>query len=853
MAVAAAAQPATPAPPESELAPPPGEHGLTSDEAGALLAAHGPNLLVPERRRSGPLAALLRPLADPMVLLLVVATVTYLALREYVDALITLVAIAPIVAVGVALEARAERALEQLRRLTTPVARTWRDGARHDIATDALVPGDLVLLHEGDIVPADGELLAGAQLSADESALTGESVPATKDAAGPPEDRAVYAGTTVLAGRGFARLTATGPRTRYGRIGSLVADVKPPPTPLERLIRRLVRQLGLAALVVCLLVALLELARGGGWAAALIAGVSLAIAAVPEEFPLVYTLYLTLGAWRLARDRALVRRLAAVETLGGTTVICADKTGTLTLGQLAVGALATADGTVRAGDGPDPAARALLEAAVLASEPRPFDPLEQAILRFAAGRGVDVAALHGGAFVRDYPFDPAGKYMAHVWRRGDALAIYAKGATEGILARSAADEALRRRLQRATHELADEGMRVIAVAAGALPGASGGREEDERHLRALGLVAFSDPLRPGVAEALAACRAAGIRVIMITGDHPVTAHAVAEGLGLPHPGASPVATGADLDAADDRALADLAGRVNIFARTRPEQKHRLVRALRARGEVVAMTGDGINDAPALREADIGVAMGRRGTEVARAAAALVLLDDNFATIVHAVHDGRRIFANLQRAFAYLIAFHAPVVLAALIIPLTGAPLLLLPVHLVALEVLLHPVVALVFDGEAPAPDLMRRPPRPPGTALVARAGLLRPLAEGAALFGGVLALFLTALGAGTPEDEARALAFAALILGQVALLLAERAPDAPVWRAGLGGNRALPVILVAVLAALLGAVAVPPLAALVRLAPLSPAEWGLAAAVAAATLAWAELLKAAGREPRPRR
>jgi magnesium-transporting ATPase (P-type) len=409
----------------------------------------------------------------------------YLALREYVDAIITLVAIAPIVAVGVALEARAEHALEQLRRLATPRAIVWRDGAQQAVPTDALVPGDLALLHEGDIIPADGALLAGAQLSADESALTGESVPATKDAADASEDRAVYAGTTVLAGRGFARLTATGPRTRYGRIGALVAEVKPPPTPLKRLIRRLVRQLGLAALVVCLLVVLLELARGRGWATTPIAGVSLAIAAVPEEFPLVYTLYLTLGAWRLAHDRALVRRLAAVETLGGTTVICADKTGTLTLGQLAVGALATASGPVRVGDELDPAARALPEAAVRASEPQPFDPLEQAILRFATEYGVDVAALHGGTLVRDYPFDPAGKYMSHVWRCGDTLEIHTKGSTEGILARATADDALRRRLLAATHQLATEGMRVIAVAAGPLPGMSAGRAVAERFLRSV--------------------------------------------------------------------------------------------------------------------------------------------------------------------------------------------------------------------------------------------------------------------------------------------------------------------------------------------------------------------------------
>jgi Ca2+-transporting ATPase len=833
----------------SSLEPPPNELGLTSTEAAARLTEVGPNQIVPQSRGPNVLVWLLRPLTDPMVVLLLAASVTYLALGDERDAIVTLIAVLPITLVSLVLEVRAERTLEQLKRLTAATAVVWRDGWRQVVPADTLVPGDLVVLQEGDLIPADGFLIAGAQLMVDESALTGESQPVVKDTAGDPDARSIFAGTTLLSGRGIARVTATGRRTRYGQIGTLVAEIRQPPTPLQRVIRRLVGQLAVVAVVVCVGLVALELVRGAEWGAAVIAGISLAIAAIPEEFPMVYTLYLTLGAWRLARNHALIRRLAGVETLGATTVICSDKTGTLTLGHLEVTAIAAADGTIVTGAPLSPAARGVLEAAVLACEPSPFDPLEQAILRYAAAHDVDVAAIHGGVLLHDYPFDPVDKYMAHVWHHTGVTSIAAKGALEGILARTSPPAAVRRQALAANAQLAGKGMRVIAVAGGTLAGATGDRGRDENALQFLGLVAFADPLRPGVMEALAECRAAGIRVVMITGDHPLTAQAVAESLGLLDRGTASVVTGDQLDAADEATLAAVVQHATVFARTRPEQKYRLVRALRAQGEVVAMTGDGINDAPALREADIGVAMGQRGTEVARAAATLVLLDDNFATIVGAVRDGRRIFQNLQRAFTYLIAFHIPLLSAALVIPLVGAPLLLLPIHLVWLELIVHPTASLVFEADPPDPDLMRRPPRRPGAGLLARKDVVRTLAEGSMLFGGVLAVYLLALARDVPEHQARAMGLATLILGQVMLVLMERAPETPVWRLTWRTNRALPAVLGATIASLLVALYVPPLTALLKLAPLPLSAWGIVcAAVLVATL-WREPVKAL----RPRR
>jgi Ca2+-transporting ATPase len=822
------------------------ETGLTSEEAKKRLDEYGPNRLVVERRRPPFVEWLIRPFTDPMVVLLLVAGITYLFLQDYVDATIVLIAVIPIALVSTILEIRAERALDQLKRLTAPKTVVWRDGRRQVIPSEEIVPGDLVFVREGDVVPADGLLVQGHHLVVDESALTGESQPITKDTSGSGEERELFAGTTILSGHGLMRVTQTGPETRFGRIGTLVAAIRPPLTPLQQLINKLVWQATIVASGFCVAVAAIELSYGRGWTAAITAGVSLAIAALPEEFSIVYTLYLALGTWKLAREHALVRRLASVETLGATTVICTDKTGTLTLGRLDVAALYTSKGITRAAEPLGEQTRSLIEAAVMASEPDPFDPLEQAIARYASAHGIDVAKLQSKRLVQDYPFDPLLKYMSHVWQWDSTFRIYAKGAPEGILERSHASSEFRRQALNANQVLASEGLRVIAVAEGKLSETHGDRLADESHLCFVGLLAFSDPLRPGVAEALAQCRQAGIRVIMITGDHPVTAHAVAEGLNLPHK--DYIVTGSELDAADEATLKRLVREVNIFARIRPEQKYRLVEILRAQGEIVAMTGDGINDAPALREADIGVAMGQRGTEVAREAADLVLLDDNFATIVTAVREGRRIFEDLRRSFSYLIAFETPLLLGAFVIPLTGAPLLLPPSVLIWSELIVHPTASLVFVNDPPLPDLMRRPPRPPGTGLLVSGDFIRSLAQGVSLAAGVLVLYLGLLARGTPDTEARGTALAALFVGQMITLLSARVPLRPLWTMSVVENSVLPWLLALTFASLLVGLYVPIVANIWRVTPPSAVDWGLAVVTAFATTLWLEPLKSWQRE-----
>ena len=766
-----------------------------------------------------------------MVILLAVAAAVYVAVGDLTDAAVSAVAAVAITLVGVVLEVRTERALDELRRLSDPVASVWRDGRLQEIPATAIVPGDEVAVDDGDVVPADGLLLGPPILKVDESSLTGESHPLDRTEGDP-----LSAGTTILSGRGTMRVTETGARTRYGRIGTLLARIDESPTPLQRGIRRLVILAGAIAAAFCVAVAAVELLRGAGFAAAAVAGISLAMAAIPEEFPMVFALYLGIGAWRLSRHHALVRRLAKVEALGATTAIASDKTGTLTSGRVEVGALTGAAGEALAGNDE----RALVAIALRASEPDGHDPLDEAIARHAASLGVE----RHGRLVSAFPFDPRGRHVTLVWSSGHAPRAFSKGALEPMLDRTRASGEIRRAAEAANERLASKGMRVLALASGPCDDARA-REGAEADLRFAGLVAFADPVRAGVLDALRDCRTAGIRVLMVTGDHPLTAQAIAEELGIAAE-SDAVMSGDEIERISDDELAARAATVNVFARVEAAQKYRLVRALRRAGEVVAVTGDGTNDAPALREADIGIAMGRRGTDVARAAATMVLLDDNFATIVHAVRDGRRIFENLRRAFAYLVAFHVPLLIGAFAVPLLGAPLLLLPIHLVWLEIVLHPTVSLVFEGDPGPADLMRRPPRPVTLQLITRRELARPLVLGVTLTIGVLALYWLSLGGGD-VTRARALAIPALVVGQLLLVFVTLAPDRPLWRIDTRANRALLPVIVGSLLSVAAAAYVPPLRALLGMALLGASDWLLIAAVAAASTMWLEPWKARGR------
>ena len=799
--------------------------GLTTTEAAARMAAIGPNVIVPVQQTNR-LKRWLQMMGDPMVILLLLAAVVYAALGEIQDAVVMCVALVPILAVDVLLEGRAERTLDKLRKLTEPRVSVLRDGSWAAILVDLLVPGDVIRLQEGDILPADCELLLGSDVIADESALTGESIPVPKHVS---DDANLLAGTVLLSGRGLAEVTKTGPRTDYGRIGALVAAVKPGPTPLQHSISDLVKRLFVGAMGVCGAVVVLGLARGLGTRESFVGGISLAIAAIPEEFPVVYALYLTLGVWRLAGHHALVRRMVGVETLGSTTIICTDKTGTLTLGRMELTDTWTPQGTPQS-------EQTLLRAAAMASEPDPFDPLEQAIV----ARSPDAQST--AELVYEYAFDPNDKYMSHVWRTPDGrLHLYAKGSLEGVLARCSASDRLKQAAAKANGVLAERGIRVLAVAGRELQEIAGNRLEDEADLSLLGLIGLTDPIRPEVHAAIEQCHTAGIRVLMLTGDHAATARSIARQAGIAQ---QPCVLAAGvLDSADPAQVATAVNEADVFARIRPAEKLELVQHLKLQGHTVAMTGDGINDGPALRAADIGVAMGLRGTEVAREAATMVLLDDNFGTIVAAIREGRRILINVRRAFGYLVAFHVPILLSAIAAPLVGLPLLLEPVHLVWLELVVHPISSLAFEGDEAPPEAMRQPPRRRDAPLISNNRLVLSGLSGIGAFVGVWLAYTWAGSHAWPEPMARNLAFTALILSQVGLVLAERA-EGRLGRAGRA-NRLVPVLLsLAALTTLLPYL--PGAQSVLHLTPLDPQGWLLAAGLAVGIGIWAEVVQLLG-------
>jgi Ca2+-transporting ATPase len=816
--------------------------GLSSAEAAARLLRYGPNLMV-RRARSARVLEVIRTLADPMALMLAGAAALYLLLGKSHEAAVLAAVIVPVLAVDVLMEARSRGALKKLESTVAPRTRVIRDGGIREIPTADVVPGDILVIREGDILHADGIVRTAANLALDESQLTGEAEPQEKTPyAGAPEgagtEARFFAGSTVLAGHGLGEVTATGQRTRFGNIARLVGEAVLEPSPLQVKTGRLVRWLVGAALALAALVFVARWLGGAPLDDAFLYAISLAMSAVCEEVVLVLSLFLTLAALRLSQGGVLVKRLASVETLGATTVICMDKTGTLTAGRF------TLDIHVPFNDGTGE--RALLEAAALACEPGAQDSLDREILEHCRTHGVAPESLHARwRLAYDYPFDMIGKHMAHVWTpvpdaagepAGRAARIVAKGALEGILEHCDLPARDRQRALAMNSELAERGMRVIAVGGRfAADGFSGERERDERGLQLYGLLGFHDPLRPEVPAAVAQCQSAGVHLKLITGDHALTAHAVAEAAAIAHDD-DLITTGAELVRLSPERAAALARRASIFARVQPEQKYQIVDALVRAGEVVAMIGDGINDAPALRRAHIGVAMGRRGTEVARAAADLVLLNDDFAALVDTIREGRRVFANIQHALRYLIAFKVALVAIAIGALILGLPILLLPVDLVWLELIVHPVSALVFEGEPAPADVMRRSPRDPRAPILGRTRVLRSAISGALLAVVALAAYVTRLDHG--ELYARGAAMAVIVIGSLVLVWAERAGDRPWWSVGLPARWAFWVITMLIALSVLLFMSVGAFAGLLRIAPISARDWAIALAAAFVPTLW---------------
>jgi len=808
----------------------PPSRGLPENEAAARLKAEGPNTL-PQADRRTLIRIILEILREPMFALLLGAAVIYLLLGDLKEAIVLGLFACTSVFIAVIQESRTERVLESLRDLTSPRALVIRDGIEKRIAGAEVVRGDLVILAEGDRVPADSTVLSAHDLQCDESLLTGEAVPVRKIASpGAPPARPggddlpyVYSGSLVVRGHGRAEVTATGARSEIGKIGLAITRIDTEPPRLRAQTRRLVRNFAAVSLSLSALAVVLYGLWRGGWLDALLSGIALGMSMLPEEFPLVLTVFMVMGAWRISRARVLTRRAAAIETLGAATVLCTDKTGTLTQNRMTIVALCVGNNAWRqVGNSPlDGKFATLLEHGTLASVREPFDPMEKAFHALAAERLSAGHPPHSGRTLKwEYGLRPDLLAVTHVYEQvgSPELIVAAKGAPEAIAELCDLPERDRMELRRAVDEMAQEGMRVLAVARASIrAGFVRPETPHEFPFELLGLVGLADPLRPSVPAAVQECRAAGIRVIMITGDYPQTASAIAARANF-EPG--DIVTGVELEGMSDVDLKQCVRSAMIFARTMPEQKLRIVNALKANGEVVAMTGDGVNDAPSLKAAHIGIAMGGRGTDVAREAASLILLDDDFTSIVAAIRLGRRIYDNLRKAMAYILAIHVPIAGLALIPLLFDLPLVFWPLHIAFLEMVIDPVCSIVFEAEGEEPDTMRRPPRHPAAPLFTAGFVLWSLLQGVLVLALIAGLFVMALRQNLPEPDARALAFAALVATNLGLVLVNRSLGASVFAAFTRPNAALWWVVGGTAAILTGVILFPPARELFRFGPL---------------------------------
>jgi P-type Ca2+ transporter type 2C len=832
--------------------------GLSGSEAMSRLANEGYNELPSAKPRSL-WAIAWEVVREPMFLLLIGASAIYLVLGDFREALVLFASVFVVMGITFYQERKTERALEALRELSSPRAQVLRDGEWQFVPGREVVVGDLVRLNEGGRAPADAALLRASNLMADESLLTGESVPVRKRASatdpapvrpGGDDLPFVYSGTLLTQGHGVARVMATGARTEIGKIGKALQVLVPEISDIQRETRRAVLVFAMIGLALCLLVTVLYGLRRGDWLNGLLAGITLAMANLPEEFPVVLTVFLALGAWRISQHGVLTRRAPAIETLGSTTVLCVDKTGTLTQNRMAVQRLWVPGQEEIDLQAPEyTLLPEVIEFSVLASEREPFDPMEKAYHRLAQERAPAVLEkLSAWTLTHSYPLSPEQLSVAHIWQPqgSDGYVVAAKGAPEAIAELCALDDTQRAAIHAQVAKMACDGLRVLAVARGSLSRTdenhySWPSSQSELRLHFVGLTGLADPIRPTVPAAIRECYAAGIRTVMITGDYPGTAQAIARQIGLANP--ETVVAGPELDTMSDAQLRERVAQANIFARVVPEQKLRLVQAFKANGEIVAMTGDGVNDAPALKAAHIGVAMGKRGSDVAREAASLVLLEDDFASMVEAVKLGRRIFDNIQKAMCYIVAVHVPTAGMALLPLFFDWPLVFYPVHIVFLEFVIDPACSVAFEAEPPEINVMRRPPRPATSRLFNGWMIAASVLQGASVLVAVALLYALVLAAGTAEPQARAMVFAAIVIGNVGLILSNRSRQATLLETLCRPNPALWWIVGGALLGLSLALYVEPMLEIFRFAPLSWSQLLMSIAAAAVGLTWPEIYK----------
>lgn len=823
--------------------------GLTSEQARKLQIEHGRNELTPQKKTSL-ISKALHIIAEPMFLLLLAAAVIYFVLGEPRDGAIMLIFVVGIISIDVIQEWKTDRTLSALKDLSSPHVKVIRDGVEQDIASVDLVPGDIMLLCEGVKIPADGVILKSNDLCVDESSLTGEAEGVWKNALDivkPFSDYwrkdYCYAGTLVTQGTATVQVDRIGAGTEYGKIGMNVAAAPEEATPLQKQTGRLVKTCaGIAAVLFALVgvVTYLDIPDhmlGERLIESVLSGITLAMAMIPEEFPVILTVFLSMGAWRLAKKNSLVRKLPSVETLGAVSVLCVDKTGTITMNQMTVQEIWSLKGDDHA----------LCETMGLGCEVEAYDPMEKAMLSHCEAMGISREHLFSGMLVNEYAFTNELKMMGHVWLRNGELQVAAKGSPERLL--PLCDMTVEER-ERAGHELikmGKEGLRVIAVGRMKLAN----RQEipaqlTDCRLDFLGLIGLADPPRDGVAQDIALCSRAGVRVVMITGDNGITASSIAKKIGMKD--VDNIITAEALEKMTDEELCEKVKTVNIFSRVVPEHKMRIVKAFKDNGEIVAMTGDGVNDAPALKYADIGIAMGKRGSEVSREAADLILLDDNFSTIVDTIKDGRRIYDNIRKAVGYVFTIHIPIALSSLLAPMLGiapASLFLLPLHVVLLELIIDPTCSIVLERQPAEEDIMDRPPRDPKEQMLTRSMLIKSVLQGLTIFAAAFGTYFWML-AGNPVNApaARAMGLAIIMIANLLLVQVNSSSHDFIARSirSMVRDKVMWLVNVATLAGL-AAILYTPLANVLKLAPLSGRQLLIALSMALAATMWYELEK----------
>lgn len=838
--------------------------GLSENEARARLAAEGYNEL-PRSDRRTPFKIVLEVLREPMLALLLVGGAVYLALGDLNEALVLLAFATLSIAITVVQETRTERVLEALRELTSPRALVIRGGERKRIAGREVVRGDIVVLAEGDRVPADSVLIDANDLQADESLLTGESVPVRKVALEAGRDRKfhraggddlpeIFSGSLIVRGTGIAEVYATGAKSEIGKIGQSLKSVETATPQLQAQIGQLVRVFAMLGGAVSLIAVLLYGILRGGWLEAVLAGIALGMSMLPEEFPVVLTVFMAMGAWRISRARVLTRRASAIEALGSATVLCTDKTGTLTENRMSLADFRSLDGSVLAlqdirGEMND-RWRELLTFGILASAQTAFDPMEKAFHELGQRELAKetLTKIFGYELAHSYGLRPAFLAMTQIWRpeeNGSGYVVAAKGAPEAIAKLCRLGETERAALTAAQEAMAGNGLRILAIARGTFSGENFPATQQEIPFEFLGLAGLADPLRSSVTNAVRDCRSAGIKVIMITGDYKATARAIALQAGI---AADDVLSGEDLARMTEHELAQRVRTATVFARVMPEQKLGIVTALKRNNQIVAMTGDGVNDAPSLKAAHIGIAMGGRGTDVAREASSIVLLDDDFGSIVGAIRLGRRIYDNLRKAMGFIFAVHVPIAGLALLPLIFGLPIILGPMHIAFLEMVIDPVCSLVFEAETEEPNVMRRPPRGPDEPLFSRALIVWSLVQGAFALGLVALIFVIAWQRGAPEAEVRALTFFSLAFAIVGLIFVNRSFSSSLRTAVARPNATLGWVLLAVVGGLGATLSWPFARELFRFGPLHLHDILLAVTAGGRVLVILELLKSLWRK-----